>query len=154
LHIPLTVRTETGEGGTQTIRPFVVCMGKANGCLFRAEFLVDTGGPCTFIGNIDFSRIRRAHLGHRSRTIRIGGQKIKIHDQGHTVLKAGTDTRQVVDIEVSRMYACPPGGDPLPSILGVDMLRDNELILLFNAAKRTGCLYKGDWLQAAPQPEV
>lgn len=151
MHIPLTVRTEAGEGGTQAIRPFVVCMGKVDGCIFRAEFLVDTGGPCTFIGNADFSKIRRARLRRRTKTIQIGGQKVKIHDQGQVVLKAGTDTRQIVDIKVNTMFACPPGSDPLPSILGVDVLRDNELILVFNAAKRSGCLYKEHWLQAAPQ---
>jgi len=53
LRIPLIVRTEKGEEDTHIPRPFLVAMGKIRRKLFRAEFLVDTGGPYTLPGYSD-----------------------------------------------------------------------------------------------------
>jgi len=141
LRIPLIVRTEKGEEDTHIPRPLLVAIGKIRRKLFRAEFLVDTGGPYTLLGYSDFQRLRLPLKG-RMRSMMIAGFKLRAYSQGEVELNVGTEDREITSIVVRNLYACERAERHIPSILGVDTLRDNNLVLVFDAANGMGYLEK------------
>ena len=72
----------------------------------------------------------------------IAGFKLRAYSQGEVELNVGTEDREITSIVVRNLYACERAERHIPSILGVDTLRDNNLVLVFDAANGMGYLEK------------
>jgi len=151
MKIPLDVRLHS-EG----LKPFVNIHLKiphqtVRGSTVRGLFsaFVDTGSPFTLISEMDSNRLR-IQLSGKPMLIRIGGSLLNKYDVTGVELKAICDDKKIIcnisipSIGVIRsvpgVSRSPETSRAMPSIIGVDILKQHRLALYFDVVNKISFL--------------